>query len=280
MRFLDSLGAKDAAAPLQVFMTTHSPVALRELSGSQLFVVRSGPERHSVMTAGQTNEVQSTLRADPEAFLAKSIIVCEGASEVGFARGLDQWWVSLGATSFLAHGGAYVNAGGGTPDNSLIRGAALRNLGYRVLVFVDADKPSTAGLAEAFLTAGGQNLTWRPGLTLEDEIFRHLSDQALDALLAKAEAIVGAELMNEHIQTRSQGRVTLSDIQVERLVDGYSPAKRELLGTASRIRNSGWFKSLTTYQEVAKDIVGPSLQNADAGFMAVTNQLWTFTSAP
>lgn len=280
MRFLDSLGAKDVAAPLQVFMTTHSPVALRELSGSQLFVVRSGPERHSVMTAGQANEVQSTLRTDPEAFLAKSIIVCEGASEVGFARGLDQWWVSLGATSFLAHGGAYVNAGGGTPDNSLIRGAALRNLGYRVLVFVDADKPSTAGLAEAFLAAGGQILTWRQGLTLEDEIFRYLSDQALDALLAKAEAIVGAELMNEHIQTRSQGRVTLNDIQAERLVDGYSPAKRELLGIASRIRNSGWFKSLTTYQEVARDIVGPSLQNADAGFMAVTNQLWTFTSAP
>ncbi|HEP8184351.1 AAA family ATPase [Pseudomonas aeruginosa] len=280
MRFLDSLGAKDAAAPLQVFMTTHSPVALRELSGSQLFVVRTGPERHSVMTAGQANEVQSTLRTDPEAFLAKSIIVCEGASEVGFARGLDQWWVSLGATSYLAHGGAYVNAGGGTPDNSLIRGAALRNLGYRVLVFVDADKPSTAGLAEAFLAAGGQILTWRQGLTLEDEIFRHLSDQALDALLAKAETIVGAELMNEHIQTRSQGHVTLNDIQAERLVDGYSPAKRELLGIASRIRNSGWFKSLTTYQEVARDIVGPSLQNADAGFMAVTNQLWTFTSAP
>lgn len=280
MRFLDSLGAKDAAAPLQVFMTTHSPVALRELSGSQLFVARSGPERHSVMTAGGANEVQSTLRTDPEAFLAKSIIVCEGASEVGFARGLDQWWVSLGATSFLALGGAYVNAGGGSPDNSLIRGTALRNLGYRVLVFVDADKPSTAGLAEAFLAAGGQILTWRPGLTLEDEIFRHLSDQALDALLAKAEAIVGAELMNEHIQTRSQGRVTLNDIQGERLVDGYSPAKRELLGTASRIRNSGWFKSLTIYQEVARDIVGPSLQTADEGFMAVTNQLWTFTSAP
>lgn len=196
MRFLDSLGAKDAAAPLQVFMTTHSPVALRELSGSQLFVVRSAPQRHSVMPAGEANEVQSTLRKDPEAFLAKSIIVCEGASEVGFARGLDQWWVSLGATSFLAHGGAYVDAGGGSPDNSLIRGTALLNLGYRVMVFVDADKPSTAGLAEAFLAAGGQILTWRPGLTLEDEIFRHLSVQALDALLAKAETIVGACIHN------------------------------------------------------------------------------------
>ncbi len=148
------------------------------------------------------------------------------------------------------------------------------------MVFVDADKPSTAGLPEAFLAAGGQILTWRPGLTLEDEIFRHLSDQALDALLAKAETIVGAELMNAHIQTKSQGRVTLHDIKAERLIQGYLPATRELLGAASRIRNSGWFKSLTTYQEVARDIVGPSLQNADPGFMAVTNQLWTFTSAP
>ncbi|MDH0212825.1 ATP-binding protein [Stutzerimonas stutzeri] len=42
-RFLGSLGAKEAAAPLQVFLTTHSPVALRELSGGQLFVLRCGP---------------------------------------------------------------------------------------------------------------------------------------------------------------------------------------------------------------------------------------------
>lgn len=42
-RFLGSLGAKEAAAPLQVFLTTHSPVALRELSGGQLFVLRRGP---------------------------------------------------------------------------------------------------------------------------------------------------------------------------------------------------------------------------------------------
>lgn len=98
------------------------------------------------------------------------------------------------------------------------------------MVFVDADKPSTAGLPEAFLAAGGQILTWRPGLTLEDEIFRHLSDQALDALLAKAETIVGAELMNAHIQTKSQGRMTLHDIKAERLIQGYLPATRELLG--------------------------------------------------
>jgi putative ATP-dependent endonuclease of OLD family len=40
IRLLGSLGAKEKEPPLQVFMTTHSPVALRELAGDQLFIVR------------------------------------------------------------------------------------------------------------------------------------------------------------------------------------------------------------------------------------------------
>lgn len=280
MRFLDSLGAKDATLPLQVFMTTHSPVALRELSGNQLFVVRTHAGRHYALLAGGSDEVQSTLRADPEVFLAKSVIVCEGASEVGFARGIDQMWTVLGATSFLAHGGSYANAGGGSPDNSLARGTALCGLGYRVLVFVDADKPAAEGVMEAFLAVGGEILTWREGLTLEDEIFRSLSETALDALLVKAEEVVGADLMDENIRTRSNGQTTLASIRATRLVSGYPRATRELLGSASRIRNKGWFKSLTTYQEIAKNIIGPDLANADPDFRAKVDQLWTFTSAP
>lgn len=280
MRFLDSLGAKEAATPpLQVFLTTHSPVALRELSGSQLFVVRPVGGHHVVRPAGTSNEVQCTLRADPEAFLAKSAIVCEGASEVGFARGLDQAWVQAGQRSFLALGGAYVNAGGGSPDNSFARGTALLNLGYRVLVFVDADKSCAPGVVEAFVAAGGHVLTWRPGLTLEDEMFRHLPDASLDSLMAKAEEVVGAELMNDHVRSKSQGHRTLADIRAERQQGPYMPATRELLGVASRIRNNGWFKSLTTYQEIAKDIVLPAYGPAEAGFKAVIEQLWAFTSA-
>lgn len=279
MRFLDSLGAKDPTVPLQVFMTTHSPVALRELSGNQLFVVRAGPAGHSIRAAGNTDEVQSTLRADPEVFLAKSIIVCEGASEVGFARGLDQMWHSLDAPSFLANGGSYANAGGGSPDNSFKRGTALMRLGYRVLVFIDADKPASAGLSEAFQAAGGQILTWRPGLTLEDEIFRSLSEPAIDALLAKAEEIMGTDLMNAHIQSKSNGQITLGRIQTDRLLHGYPPATRELLGNASRIRNNGWFKSLSTYQDITRNIIGPNIWNAEQAFKAVTDELWKFTSA-
>lgn len=278
-RLLDSLGAKDPAEPLQVFLTTHSPVALRELSGNQLFVVRPQAGWHEVRAAGVSADVQSTLRADPEAFLAKSVIVCEGASEVGLVRGLDQCWVGMGKTSFSALGGAYVDVGGSNPDRCFTRGTALLNLGYRVLVLVDADKPPLPANVAAFQAAGGQVLTWRPGRALEDELFCSLGDDAVSALLEKAKEVMGRDLVAEHIRSKSDGQTTLEAIEINRLVEGYTKETRELLGKASRVRGSGWFKSVTTYQEVARDIVGHSLGAAEEGFQAIIDQLRTWTNA-
>jgi len=280
MRLLDSLGAKDEVQPLQVFMTTHSPVTLRELAGNQLFVVRQLLGVHSATCVSTDDGIQGTLRKAAEAFLSKSVIVCEGASEVGFARGMDQWWVHCGATSFLAHGGSYVDAGGGSPDQCFTRGEVFLKLGYRVLVFVDADKPvATVGLVERFIAAGGQYITWRPGLALEDELFLHLSNNAVHALLSKADEMVGRDLMAEHIKSKSNGQVTLEAIEAERLNGGYSHASRALLGLAARNNKNGWFKSVSGFQEIAKDIVGPYMRDAEQGFVDITNQLWGWTSA-
>lgn len=278
-RLLDSLGAKDNALPLQVFMTSHSPAAIRELSGNQVFVVRTQADRHDVREVGVAADVQSTLRADPEAFFAKSVIVCEGASEVGFVRGLDQYWVGQGATSFFALGGAYVDVGGSSPDRCFIRGTALLRLGYRVLVLVDADKPPSPEVAAAFHAAGGQSLTWREGRALEDELFCSLGDDAIDALLAEAGEVLGRDLVSEHITSKSNGQYTLEAVENARLLEGYTDAARGLLGRASRIRGSGWFKSVSTYQEVARDIVGPHLEAAEPGFQGILEQLRAWAHA-
>jgi putative ATP-dependent endonuclease of OLD family len=278
-RLIDSLGSKDAEPPLQVFMTSHSPVALRELSGDQVFVVRPSANHHAVHVVGSGDDVQGTLRADPEAFLARSVLVCEGASEVGFARGLDQFWVSQNARSFFAMGGAYVNVGGGNPDRCYTRGLALLRLGYRVLVLVDADHPPTDAVVAAFHAAGGQSLTWRDRRALEDELFLSLDDTAITALVAKACDVVGRDLICQHIAARSDGRRSLSDIEAESLIDGFSADSKMLLGAASRIRGAGWFKSLTTYQEVARGIVGPHLARAEPGFRGLVEQLRVWMNA-
>lgn len=280
MRLLDSLGAKDSTEPLQVFMTTHSPVTLRELASNQLFVVRENLGTHSARCPGTDDGIQGTLRKAAEAFLSKSVIVCEGASEVGFARGMDQWWVQCGGISFLSRGGSYVDSGGGSPDQCFIRGEAFLKLGYRVLVFVDADKPiSTEGLIARFVEAGGQYIIWRDGLALEDELFRYLSDDAVAALLNKADEMVGRELMAEHVRSKSSGKVTLDSIENQRLISGFTPDNRQLLGLAARNNKNGWFKSVSGFQEIAKEIVGPDLPNAEPGFRYIMEQLWGWMNA-
>jgi hypothetical protein len=148
-----------------------------------------------------------------------------------------------------------------------------------VLVLVDADKSPTPEVAEAFHAAGGQSLTWRIGRALEDELFCSLGDDAIDALLAKAGEVVGRDLVSAHITSKSNGQRTLQAVEIDRLLEGYTNATKELLGTASRTRGSGWFKSVSTYQEVAKDIVGPHLATAEVGFQAIVEYLRAWTHA-
>jgi putative ATP-dependent endonuclease of OLD family len=62
IRLLGSLGAKEKSPPLQVFMTTHSPVVLKELSGDQLFVVRPIEARHGIIAVGTSDEIQGAIR--------------------------------------------------------------------------------------------------------------------------------------------------------------------------------------------------------------------------
>ncbi|MDR8105068.1 AAA family ATPase [Burkholderia cenocepacia] len=281
VRLLDSLGAKENPPPLQVFLTTHSPVAVRELSGNQIFVTRKGADGvHQVRVVGIADDVQSTIRLDPEAFLARSVIVCEGASEVGLVRGLDQYWTELGFCSLLAAGTAHVNVGGGDPDRCFIRALAMLNLGYRVMVLVDADKPPTQALVDTYRARGGEFITWRLPRALEDELFLSLPDAAVDALLHRAVAFLDEELIASHIATQSQGQVTLAGIQQQRQQgQPYAPAVRSLLALTSRNRRNGWYKSLTRFEILAREIVGPNLENSEAGFVAMINQLFRWAHA-
>lgn len=273
IRLLGSLGAKERTPPLQVFMTTHSPVVLRELAGSQLFIVRPDADQHKVLTVGTEDAIQSTIRLYPEAFLAPSIIVCEGASEVGLVRGLDQHRVSNRQNSIVAHGTALVDCGGGSADRPLERGAAFCGLGYRVAVLRDADQEASEEAENAFLDAGGSLFSWRDERTLEDELFLSLSEGAVRQLIARAVELHGEQLVNEQIKSACRGTKDLPSIQGEARISRQS---REILGKAARTRKAGWFKSVTWMEDAAREVVGPDLVKADAGFRAVVDQIFSW----
>ncbi len=276
IRFLGSLGAKETKPPLQVFMTTHSPVALRELAGSQLFVTRSASEKHDVLTVGIASDIQSTIRLYPDAFLAPSVIVCEGATEVGLVRGLDQYRTANGHNAITAQGTALVDCGGGDADRTFKRAAAFLALGYRCAIMRDDDKKPSTSVEAAFIADGGKVVAWRDGRTLEDELFLSLTDDAVNKLIDHAIELHGVELIKEHIKSESKGAKDLKAIRTEALVDGITTKSRLILGKAARTRKAGWFKSVTWMEDVAREIVGPDLVNADAGFKTLVDDIFAW----
>lgn len=266
MRLLGSLGAKEMGEPLQAFMTTHSPVALRELSGNQLNIVRGLNNRHEVLNVGTDSSVQGTIRRYPDAFLATSVLVCEGATEVGFVRGLDQYFEGQGHVSIAAQGVALIDANGGGPDDAYNRATTMRSLGYRTAILRDDDQKPTGEIHQAFIDGGGTVFTWNNNRCLEAELFMSLSENAVSKLIDFAVELRGEDVVDGHIQSRGTNSETLNGIQMQALFEGLSEQARAVLASASSIRKKGWFKQVGWMEQAAREIIGPDLPNADAGF--------------
>jgi putative ATP-dependent endonuclease of OLD family len=147
-RLLKYLGAKAVddgkRAPSQIFMTTHSPVVIRELRAADIFAVRCSGGATEVRSVASTagdpktirghvllRRIQGHLRRSPEAFLARKVIVGEGRTEQGLLRGLDAFWSTDGKRdSFALHGAMAIDGGGNAQAMAIAE--YLLTLGYSV----------------------------------------------------------------------------------------------------------------------------------------------------
>lgn len=266
IRLLTELGAKEATPPLQAFVTSHSPVAVRELSVQQLHVVRPGPLGHTVSWMERAGDVQGTVRKFPDALLARSVLVCEGASEVGLIRGLDLYRQATNLPSLTALGVALVDGGG---DTTFARASAFQKMGYRTAVLRDSDIAVHGELEAGFLQAGGQVFKWTDGHALEDELFVSLSDSGARLLLERAIELKEESVVADHIRSVSQNGYQLQTVMTLAELDNLDAATRAMLGRASRTRK-GWFKSVSAMEAVGQEIVGPDLARTTGGQLRPT----------
>jgi putative ATP-dependent endonuclease of OLD family len=267
LRLLGSLGAKEQHPPLQGFITTHSPVAIRELSGNQLVVVRRAGGSHTATTVGTQNDIQGTIRGFPEAFLAPSVLVCEGATEVGLIRGFDLYLTSVGQTSLHASGVSLVDANGVTRLYN--RAEPFRGLRYRVAVLRDDDEQPDPGVEAGFQIGGGTLFKWRAGRALEDELFQCLPDQAVLVLLAKAEGFLGPELIDSQIKSVSGNAFNLASCRAV-----VTPNSRAVMARASKVKNNSWYKTVSHAEEIGRDVVAPHLAQSEPGFLTIIDDIW------
>ena len=179
----------------QYFLTTHSPVVLRELTIEDLHVVHCDDDRVEVVGAnkpGMSDIIQGKIRAGAEAFLAPKIIVCEGATEVGFLRGLDAHWSeNCGLEPFAYRGVALFDATGAGNIRATASGLGL--LGYKVAVLADSDEDIhfNDAHAEELQSAGIFVAKWNDSASIEERVFRDLPWDGVMSSFEAARSIVG-----------------------------------------------------------------------------------------
>ena len=177
----------------QYFLTTHSPVVLRELTVDDLHVVHCDRGRINVVAANKpaiADSIQGKIRSGAEAFLAPKIIVCEGATEVGFLRGLDDHWTSAeGKDSFAYRGIALLDANGANNVREIAEN--LKALGYDVAVLVDSDAPEhfSNADAQALCDADVTVAKWDGTLSIEERVFADLPWEGVLTSFGAARAI-------------------------------------------------------------------------------------------
>lgn len=225
----------------QYFLTTHSPIVLRELTVKELYIVHNNDGVVQIISAAKESlreyEVQGKIRSSTEAFLAKKVVVCEGATEVGFLRGFDDYQVETMKDPFSFHGVALVNAGGGSKVKALAK--AFKSLGYEVSVLADADADDQFSPDDVIEldSAGVPVFVWSDKLSLEERAF-------LD--LPWVNVLNSVKLAQEELgfAVREQVRSKFTeDLDKETNTWQESVQLRVAIGTSAK--KSGWFKDTT-----------------------------------
>ena len=271
IRFLGALGAKASDDHKQTFATSHSPIVLRELSAEQLFVLRKRDGEHVALPAAVDENSQGALRSQPEAFLAKSVLICEGASEIGLLRGLDIGRVEKGQRSIFAAGVSLLDAGG--CKKLYERTPTLQSLGYRCGCFRDDDvQPGPA--QEAFFEAsGGRVFHWAPGQKLEAALICALPAEALLPLVEFAIELHDEEIIDEHLKGKSEGTLSLASFRAKPLEEEYSFQERDYLIAACSGKQNAWFKSIHAMEELTRRLIVPHWDECGDEFKTLINEI-------
>lgn len=272
IRLLHTLGSKDAIAPRQVFLTTHSPIAVRELAADQLTVIRKAEDGVlDIRSLGGGDGDQATVRACAEAFLAPHVIVCEGATEVGIVRGLDLWWCERGLDP-MAYCGVSACDGGGA--SMFDRAQTFGRLGYPTALFRDSDVALTQAQSDGLAAFDVCQFAWSASRSTEQELFASLPDEALPLMVGIADDHIGPDAVNQYLKN-ADPTVSRTDIVLE----NWTPQVRDALGRAAG--KGKWYKRVEPAERVGREVIGPYLEACQPALRDVVDQLraWIDTRA-
>ena len=220
----------------QVFITTHSKDVVLEPKAEQIFLMKKNLEHLLSFDKG----LQGMLRAHPDAFFARRIISCEGATEEGIIRAFSDNLQENRGYGIAVQG--IVDIDGGGSEKFYKFAEALKEKGFDVLIFCDDDARNLDVLYEKALKDGIVVVKCDKNFAIEQQLFKDLPWKAVCELIEYA--------LNEH-----------DGVKKILPIDGYKYSTanelfnapheeqnklRELLANSAKANtnNGGWFKCI------------------------------------
>ena len=170
----------------QIFITTHSRDVITELGSKPLLFLLRDKKTDDIETRSfdlSNEDLQKTIRACPEAFFAKKVIVCEGATEVGICRALDEWRKQNSKEQMSFKDCAYVD---GTGSNLEKRVNEIREAGIITALFCDSDDEKINKHKPQWKIDGVSIFDCEDNLYLEQQVFKDLPWNGVKELLQYA----------------------------------------------------------------------------------------------
>ncbi len=169
----------------QVFITTHSPVAVEQVSTDNLAVVQNVDGKMTVNFLPQDTKTLQLRRTRPSSFLGRRVIITEGKTEEGFLIALicrEDKQRLLKGQAVAAGLGVIIQDGEGGSEVPL-RAMAMLKLGYIVGMFLDNDDRTVdQNIADA-IKQGAAVIRWNVGNNTEKQIISSLSASGLSSYL-------------------------------------------------------------------------------------------------
>ena len=234
----------------QVIITTHSPVVLTECSVSELAIAHSHDGTTTVYPLDNKYEddiytqLQQQIRSDPDAFLSKVLIVCEGKTEQGFIKALDDFLDKTYGCR-LAYKGIGIALGGG--ENTFKYAKAFHDCGYPLSIFMDSDKEDEVSTKEEYRTNLGITIfDWTAPNSIEQQLFHDLPDNLVQQLLDIAVNEKGTETIQTALASKS---IPHSIIEDQIILTDFSVGVRENLAALAKQKSKKgkigeWYKRI------------------------------------
>lgn len=168
----------------QVFITTHSDVALAEAGGDSLWVVQTKRHESSdtvILKPSCPNSIRILMRFTPRALFARRVLIMEGNTEIGLLLGIRENWPLLHGGKPIEQLGSAIADGNGAQAYSMA--LALNKLGYVTAIYRDSDKALSVENITELKTGGIAVFEYGSNLNTEQAIFSAASDNMVQDLL-------------------------------------------------------------------------------------------------